>query len=1346
MKPKVIIKKIIHINDQDKALKSIVFNRKVVVKKKIIINNKDNDIMSNNIYLRYSDEEKDRGRLNSSIKELEKNFPDIFQDIEDNNEKLSLLLRECFIENYNNTCYFTNASHTYIDKKGAERESRKLYLRPQKTRFLEDNISDDLTLSFRGYISIGFFVINEIVIIGNYEGKKEYEEEIIVKPYHANIPAGHRGVYLNELIDSTMDKSIAIHLNKNLENWSRYLDWRKELVKIRLVGIKYFNFYFDEDKQHIIFHLVAPSKNDFDKIRKYFRRENIKVFDNECSSNEWIFRFDEKSKKDRDAISLGRYVKIIKEMNYNISEEELAELNKVKQKNKEKGIEGFDFHIPEDVKEKIESISNNPYLIEMAFEIEESILDELKDKFKDDVLDKKVVKAYVEEKVLKKFKNDGFLALSAVGDFVLIGRLQSAIARLRRDESYCPNLPLWLFDISKAEIPNIDDIKIDKWLNKNIENNEEQKTAVKKMLATKDVCLIQGPPGTGKTTVIAEAIYQFVLRGERVLIASQTNLAVDNALERLAKEPIIRAIRLNAQKSTEDIEHMTENKVLSYFFKNIADKLDSNYLNKWENNKRIINNLDKYLRDINLYIERIKQYKDELNSKISEKEKLYNDIDAFNEEIRRIENKNKNLNEIQNQINLFNRFIKENNDIEIVLPKDYINLILDNINDKLYSLDKINIDLLNLNTDNMSEDILTNGLKEIYNNINYFYNMKKDIESSINIDKSPKVRLLESRINRIREEMNNPYISDEDYNKLSKENRLLSKEKQSLNSNSFELKETYKSLLDETIINEYNNTNNTNIIKECINKNISKIDEIKKVFDNIEEYSNTYKDSLKVEDTKGLENKLKIADGRISIINEEEANLKNDLNKINKEINDIKKENDISDATPNDEIYNILLSKKEEISKSIEEDKDFKNNFENIIKKFKDKLNNTDIKYENAFFKDRYINSCNVVGVSCTENTRILEEKGFNYFDVVIIDEVSKATPAELLIPMLKAKKVILVGDHRQLPPLFGEYEKSYKEIIDTIEDTEENKEIRNILTEENFNKFEKMVTSSIFKEYFEKAPKEIKHSLLTQFRMHSDIMNIINRFYEGKLELGIPKDKENILKDHKLEIKRTDNLPFILPNKHAYWIDSSSIKILENTYEDIYESTYKNSTSYYNILETNIIIELLKKIANAYKKLNLEEKPTIGVISLYQLQVNKLRNMLKEERRKGTDFSSIYIDINTVDKFQGKEKEIVIVSLVRNPQTGRSKSKHITAFERVNVAFSRAQKALIIVGAKKLYEKLDVELPNMDREGKENKKVYKEIIADLNHKNCLFNSDCVISYEKATNILKEYNEIKMDN
>ena len=1283
-----------------------------------------------NVYLKYSNEEKDKSRLNSNIKELEKNFPDIFDGIESNNEKLNYLLKECFLEGYNNTCYFTNASHSYTDKKGEERESRKLYLRPKKGRFLEDNISDDLTLSFRGYIREGFFVINEIVIIGNYDGCKEFETEITVTPYHTNIPQGYRGEYLNGLINST--DSIREHLNTNLENWEGYLDWREELVKVRLVGIKYFNYYYNEEKQLIVFHLVSPSKNDFDKIRRYLRRESIKVFDNRYSTNRWVFRFNEKNRSGKNAVSLGKFSMIIKEMSYKPSEKEIEELNKQLQNKKEKGR---DFIIPENCKEDIESISDNPYFIEMAFELDEDSLDDIKDRD----LSKEEIKQYVEENIFKYFNDDGFIALSAVGDFALIRRLQSSISSLKRDEGYCPNLPLWLFDISKAEIPNINNIKIDKWLNKGIENNKEQNIAVRKMLATKDVCLIQGPPGTGKTTVIAEAIYQFALRGERVLIASQTNLAVDNALERLAKEPIIRAIRLNTQKSTEDIAHMTENKVLSFFFSNISDKLKSEYLDNWEASEKLVNNLDLYLRDIKQYISRINTNTEKLNNLKEEKDKLYNEISNLSEEINNIKNKNNDLNRIKHQINLFSKFIKENNESELVLPKDYINLILNNINNKLHSLENIKIDTLNLNIDNMPEDILTRGLKEIYKNVNYFYELKKSIESFVNVEQSPESMLLESKINEIKDKMNDGSISDNEYDELSKEFRKLKKEMSELKNNSFELKATYKALLDDSIINEYKNSNNTDAIKECINKNISKIDEIKKVFDNIEEYSNTYKNSLKVADTKELENKLKIANGRIITIEEEESNFRNSINEDNKKIRNIKKETNIAEDTPNNEIYNVLSSKKEEAKNILENQKDFKNKFGPFIKDFNEILEKIDINYENEYFKDTYINSCNVVGMSCTENVRTLEDKGFNAFDVVIIDEVSKATPPELLMPMLRGKKVILVGDHRQLPPLFGEYEKSYKEIIDTIEDTDENKQVKSILTEENFNKYENMVTSSIFKTYFEQAPNEIKHSLLTQFRMHSHIMEIINRFYENRLKAGVPKDKEDTVKDHKLEIKRTNRLSFIKRDRHAYWIDSSEIKLSQNQKKPIYESTSQTSTSIHNVLEAHIVMELLKQIAAEYKKLNLEKKVQVGVISLYQLQVNKIRAMLKNERRK-FDFSAINIDINTVDRFQGKEKEIVIVSLVRNPQTGKSKSKHITAFERVNVAFSRAQNALIIVGAKKLYEKLDVELPNMDREGITKRKVYKEILEYLYRNACVFESDTVVDYKKANVILNEYN------
>ena len=1028
---------------------------------------------------------------------------------------------------------------------------------------------------------------------------------------------------------------------------------------------------------------------------------------------------------------------IIKEMSSKPSEKEVEELNKQLQNKKEKGI---DFKVPENFKEDIEAVSNNPYFIEMAFELDEDTLDDIKDRD----LSKEEIRQYVYDNIFKYFNDDGFIALSAVGDFALIRRLRESIASLERDEGYCPNLALWLFDISKAEIPNINSVKIDKWLNKSIENNREQNIAVRKMIAAKDVCLIQGPPGTGKTTVIAEAIYQFALRGERVLIASQTNLAVDNALERLAKEPIIRAIRLNAQKSTEDIAHMTENKVLSFFFKNISDKLKNEYLNKWEASEKLVNNLDLYLRDINQYTSRIEQHKKQLTNLNEEKDRLNNQINDISNEINNIKNKNNDLNRIKHQINLFNKFIKENNDTDFVLPKDYINLILNNINDELHSLENIKIDVLNLNLDNMSEDILTSGIKEIYKNINYFYELKENIASSSGIEKSPESILLERQMNEIKDKMNDADISDDDYDKLSKEFRKIKKEISQLKNNSFELKETYKALLDESIIKEYNDTKNTNIIKEYIDKNVSKIEKIKNVFNNIEEYSNNYKDSLKAEDVKEIENQLKTAQGRIKTIDKEEENLRNSLNEDYKRIRNIKRETNIAEDTPNNEIYNLLSSKRDEAKNILENQKEFRDKFGSFIKDFNERLEHVDINYENEYFKDTYINSCNVVGMSCTENIKTLEDKGFNAFDVVIIDEVGKATPPELLMPMLRAKKVILVGDHRQLPPLFGEYEKSYKEIIDTIEDTDENRQVKSILTEENFNKYENMVTSSIFKTYFEQAPKGIKHSLLTQFRMHSDIMEIINRFYENRLNAGIPKDKEGTAKDHQLEIKRTNGLSFIKRDRHAYWIDSSEIKLSQNQRKPIYESTTQTSTSIHNVLEAYIVIELLKQIASEYKKLNLEEKVQVGVISLYQLQVNKIRAMLKNERRK-FDFSAINIDINTVDRFQGKEKEIVIVSLVRNPQTGKSKSKHITAFERVNVAFSRAKNHLIVFGNFEVLNRIATrssiiyKQEHIDVTGRESNFVTKTLIPQLFAMKTTFVSE----KERTAGILNFIKEVK---
>ena len=77
--------------------------------------------------------------------------------------------------------------------------------------------------------------------------------------------------------------------------------------------------------------------------------------------------------------------------------------------------------------------------------------------------------------------------------------------------------------------------------------------------------------------------------------------------------------------------------------------------------------------------------------------------------------------------------------------------------------------------------------------------------------------------------------------------------------------------------------------------------------------------------------------------------------------------------------------------------------------------------------------------------------------------------------------------------------------------------------------------------------------------------------------------------------------------------------------------------------------MELLKKIADAYREqgYNKDNQKTVGVISFYQMQVNEIREAFREAKRS-FDFSSIDVDINTVDRFQGKEKNIIITIIFR--------------------------------------------------------------------------------------------------
>ncbi|MEH1862230.1 MAG: translation initiation factor IF-2 N-terminal domain-containing protein [Nostoc sp.] len=294
-----------------------------------------------------------------------------------------------------------------------------------------------------------------------------------------------------------------------------------------------------------------------------------------------------------------------------------------------------------------------------------------------------------------------------------------------------------------------------------------------------------------------------------------------------------------------------------------------------------------------------------------------------------------------------------------------------------------------------------------------------------------------------------------------------------------------------------------------------------------------------------------------------------------------------------------------------------------------------------------YLDNANVVGITCVQAANRGFSEEFKSFDVVIIDEVSKCTPPELLIPALKGKKLVMVGDHRQLPPMLDT--STLEEVAQTIGNTRDELQF---------------LEESLFKSQFESADESIKQMLTTQYRMHPFIMGAINQFYDGKLESGILEP----------DTKRAHHLAdeIIQESQHLIWVKTP----IENQFLE-----QRNGTSYFNTPEIDAIERLCHQFENTWasKVANGEPKKEIAVITFYGAQLRKI-----DERLQSELFPSLEIRTGTVDRFQGMERSVVIVSMVRN------NSKGDVGFakkpERVNVAFSRAQELLIIVGCHNLF------------------------------------------------------------
>ena len=312
-------------------------------------------------------------------------------------------------------------------------------------------------------------------------------------------------------------------------------------------------------------------------------------------------------------------------------------------------------------------------------------------------------------------------------------------------------------------------------------------------------------------------------------------------------------------------------------------------------------------------------------------------------------------------------------------------------------------------------------------------------------------------------------------------------------------------------------------------------------------------------------------------------------------------------------------------------------------------------------------------------------------FDTVIIDEAGQITEPSALIPLVKGERFILVGDHQQLPPI-------------QIGALDEPPSDPQALMEKLGFSPERGLGISIFERLAQHYVKSKNFILLSyQYRMNKVISTFISEaFYQGRLQPGTVNQKsigDATLEDYflsqgipKVEGEGYPELCFD-PEKPMVFLDT----VLLKSYDSSDSADTRDMESRFNDTEANIIVKiiihLLQHITKTINTLPalLEILNDIGIISAFRSQNQKiqigLRHRLTEQPLPNMELNEKMIDhilenivIDTVDRFQGQEREIIIYSFV-DANSEMTLHGLNTETRRLNVALSRAKKKVIFVG-----------------------------------------------------------------
>ena len=289
----------------------------------------------------------------------------------------------------------------------------------------------------------------------------------------------------------------------------------------------------------------------------------------------------------------------------------------------------------------------------------------------------------------------------------------------------------------------------------------------------------------------------------------------------------------------------------------------------------------------------------------------------------------------------------------------------------------------------------------------------------------------------------------------------------------------------------------------------------------------------------------------------------------------------------------------------------------NRLEKLRSRATELEIRIQSDLFNQARVISCTLIGSAY----RILDRRRFS---TLFIDEAAQALEPACWAAILKADRVILSGDHQQLPPTIKCPEAAHGGLDHTL--------------------MQKVAH----------AKPQCVTLLTTQYRMNSDIMAFPSRwFYHGQLSAA-PQVADRLVS------------PLDTP---LTWVDTSQCSFGEKQSRTLSRS---------NAEEARLLIHILRDYIEMIGTTRIhDERVDIGIISPYRAQVRLIRRLLKWQKF----FRHLYrqISVNSVDGFQGQERDVIVISMVRDNDQGAI--GFLNDLRRMNVAITRARMKLIIVG-----------------------------------------------------------------